>query len=526
MIDAETLIVLLMVLGVLASLLSGFHVGLTLAGAALIAGFIGVTSGMIPEAILKTYPSRIIGAMQNNTFIAIPLFVFMGLVLEKSKLAEDLLQSSAYLMAKVRGGLALSVIIVGALLAASTGIIGATVVTMTLIALPVMLDAGYDEEISTGTIAAAGSLGQIIPPSIVLILLADAISNATQSVTSANMETTLVVSVGDLFAAAIVPGILLMVIYVLYILALSYLRPDRIPMRKETNNNTSYGLVDLTINFATPLLLIIFVLGAILVGLASPTEASACGAIGAILLAAFKISHEQNRKFDLAIISLSVFAAVCLAILNFSFDLRLAAFRHETSLPIFLALFILSILTFGIGYAVLIFRRSGYLTSVNNKSVKITAMIFLILLGASMFSLVFRAFGGDEIIGSLLTNIPGGMYGALTVSLFAMFILGFFMDYIEITFVVIPLVTPPLLLLGADPLWVGILMALVLQTSFLTPPFGFALFYVRGVAPMEVKTSHIWKGALPFVILQILLIIIILLMPGLSTWLPSLIGKT
>jgi len=513
-----------MILGVLASLLSGFPVGLTLAGASLLLGFIGVATGSIPEAMLRTFPSRILGAMQNGTFLAIPLFIFMGLVLEKSKLAEDLLKSSAYLMSKLKGGLALAVIIVGALLAASTGIIGATVVTMTLIALPVMLEHGYDEEISTGTIAAAGSLGQVIPPSIVLILLADAISNATQSMGGTSSSITQVVSVGDLFAAAILPGAILMMIYICYILFIAYLGGKRIPETKITNNFEKQGAIDLAINFATPLILILLVLGAILFGVASPTEASACGAAGAILLAAFKISYDQQSKFELFIFGLTLIAAFTLAALNYYFDLRLAAISDETKTPIFFASILVALLVSGFVYAAIIFNRADFFTEVNNKTIKITSMIFLILVGASMFSLVFRAYGGDEVIARLLTNIPGGMYGALITSLIAMFILGFFMDYIEITFVVIPLVTPPLLILGADPLWVGILMALVLQTSFLTPPFGFALFYVRGVAPTEVKTSHIWKGAVPFVGLQIFLIIVILRWPVLSTWFPNLIG--
>jgi tripartite ATP-independent transporter DctM subunit len=439
-----------------ASLLAGFPVAFTLAGIALIFALIGIMTGTFDPSFLSAFPSRIFGIMSNETLIAIPVFVFMGVMLEKSKLADQLLQSLAQLMRRVPGGLGLAVMLVGTLMAASTGIVGATVVTMGLLSLPTMLKNNYDPSVATGCICAAGTLGQIIPPSIVLILLADVLSNAYQQAQlRMGIFSPETISVGELFAGALLPGLMLVGLYMLYLTAVAFLKPSAMPPieQKAGDEVSLLGLLKL---LAGPLLLIVAVLGSILFGLATPTEAAAVGATGAMLLAL-----KQNQ--------LSV----------------------ET------------------------------LRAVAYQSARVSAMVFMILIGASLFSLVFRGYGGDEYVQSLLTGLPGGQAGTLLIVMLVLFLLGFILDFIEITYVVIPIVGPVLLAMGINPVWLGVMIAINLQTSFLTPPFGFSLFYLRGVAPPEIPTSAIYKGVIPFIVIQLLMLGLLTLWPELATWLPK-----
>lgn len=440
------------------SLLAGFPVAFTLAGVALIFALIGIMTGIFDPAFLGAFPSRIFGIMSNETLIAVPVFVFMGVMLERSKLADQLLQALARLMHRIPGGLGLAVLIVGALMAASTGIVGATVVTMGLLSLPTMLRNRYAPSIATGTICAAGTLGQIIPPSIVLILLADVLSNAYQQAQlQIGIFSPETISVGELFAGALLPGLALVGLYMVYLAALAFFKPFTMPAIEQVEGE-DVSLVNLLGLLAGPLLLIVAVLGSILMGLATPTEAAAVGATGAMLLAL------KQRQ--------------------------------------------LSIST---------------LRDVVYQSARISAMVFMILIGASLFSLVFRGYGGDEYVQSLLGNLPGGQVGALLIVMLVLFLLGFILDFIEITYVVIPIVGPVLLAMGIDPVWLGVMIAINLQTSFLTPPFGFSLFYLRGVAPPEIETSSIYRGVIPFILIQVLMLGLLALWPELATWLPEAI---
>lgn len=440
------------------SLLAGFPVAFTLAGVALIFALIGIMTGIFDPAFLSAFPSRIFGIMSNQTLIAVPVFVFMGVMLERSKLADQLLQALAQLMRRIPGGLGLAVMLVGTLMAASTGIVGATVVTMGLLSLPTMLRNNYAPSIATGTICAAGTLGQIIPPSIVLILLADVLSNAYQQAQlQIGIFSPKTISVGELFAGALLPGLALVGLYMLYLAALAFIKPSAMPAIA-TEEGEDVSLFNLLSLLAGPLFLIVAVLGSILMGLATPTEAAAVGATGAILLA---LKQKQ-----------------------------------------------LSVAT---------------LRAVVYQSARVSAMVFMILIGASLFSLVFRGYGGDEYVQSLLTNLPGGQAGALLIVMLALFLLGFILDFIEITYVVIPIVGPVLLAMGIDPVWLGVMIAINLQTSFLTPPFGFSLFYLRGVAPPEIATSSIYKGVIPFIIIQLIMLGLLTLWPELATWLPAAI---
>ena len=437
-------------------LLIGYPVAFTLAGVALLFAGVGLITGNFEVGYLSALPSRLFGIMTNETLIAVPLFVFMGITLEKSKLAEDLLETLSSLFGTYRGGLGLAVVLVGMLLAASTGIVGATVVTMGLLSLPTMLKRGYNPGIATGVIAASGTLGQIIPPSIVLVLLGDVLSSSfQQSQLQQGNYSPETVSVGDLFVGAIIPGLGLVLLYMLYVVFVSFLKPGMMPPA-EPEGDEKKSLGGLLWVLAPPLFLMVAVLGSIIFGVATITEAAGVGAVGAMLLAATK----QQLTF-------SVLKDVC----------------QETA--------------------------------------KLTSMVFLILIGASIFSLVFRGYEGDELVQTYLSSVPGGVTGVLVVVMLAMFLLGFVLDFIEITFVVVPIVAPIILALGVDPVWLGVLIAINLQTSFLTPPFGFALFYLRGVAPEEIETKSIYKGVLPFVLIQLLMLILIALFPELVTWLPN-----
>ncbi|MDF1628494.1 MAG: TRAP transporter large permease subunit [Alcanivoracaceae bacterium] len=453
------LIPLLMFVVVCGTLVAGYPVAFTLAGVALIFALIGMATGTFHGQDLTFIPNRLFGIIGNQSLMAVPLFVFMGVMLEKSRVAENLLTSMARLMGPLPGGLGIAIVVVGALLAASTGIVGATVVTMGLLALPSMLKLGYKPELASGLICATGTLGQIIPPSIALVLLGDVISTSYQQAQlKMGLWSTTTVSVGDLFVGALIPGLVLVGLYILYMFGHALVRPQDAPAVDRAALGREQGplLKQLITGLVPPLLLIFLVLGSILTGKATPTEAAGVGAFGALLLALV------NRQ--------------------------------------------LSLLT---------------LQEVMRATVRVTAMVFMILIGASIFSLVFRGFGGEEAVHLLFEKIPGGVFGATLLVMALIFLLGFILDFIEITFVVVPIVAPVLLAMGVDPIWLGVMIALNLQTSFLTPPFGFALFYLRGVAPEEVATMQIYKGVVPFIVIQLLMLGVLALWPTLATWLPT-----
>lgn len=453
------ILLILLIIFCLSWLLAGFPVAFVLGGSAVISGFIGDFFGIFDLSLFQAIPSRIYGIMTNDLLLAIPLFIFMGIVLEKAKIAEELLINLGRLLSGVRGGLAISVILVGALLAASTGIVGATVVTMGLISLPVMLKNNYSKTISTGLICASGTLGQIIPPSIVLLLLSDQISNAFKNTQmSLGNFSSEPVAVSDIFMAAIVPGVLLVIAYIAWVMVYAFIRPKSIPARVK-NIDSDHAAIDSIKSAIPPLILMLIVLGSILSGLATATESSSIGAVGAMLLARIK------GRLDLNILK-----TVC----------------KETA--------------------------------------RVTSMIFTILIGATIFSLAFRGFGGDEIIHEYFKQLPGGLPAAVLFCMAFIFFLGFFLDFIEIIFIVIPIIVPPLVILGADPVWLAIMIAINLQTSFLTPPFGFSLFYLRGVADKSVKTIQIYKGIAPFVFIQLLLLVAIYLFPKITLKLPEVFG--
>ena len=461
MIFSQEIIIISMLLTMFLFLLTGYPVAFTISGVPLLFAFFGNLIGVFDMSYVAALPNRIYGIMTNDLLISVPLFVFMGVMLQKSKIAEELLESMAILMSNVRSGLTISVTLVGALLAASTGIVGATVVTMGLLSLPTMLKKGYAPSLSAGTICAAGTLGQIIPPSIVLILLSDQISASYQQ---AQLElgnfSPESVSVTDLFVGALLPGLCLVFLYIFWQLINSYLNPKSIPVKKKViDKGEVFNIYKKVIKaLLPPLILIIAVLGSILGGLATPTESAGVGAIGAILLA--------NLKKQL----------------NFN-----------------------------------------VLKEVVQSTAKTTSMVFIILVGAALFSLVFRGYGGDEIVAHFLTNLSGGVVTSIIITMLAIFLLGFFLEVFEIIYVVVPIVGPAILMMGVDPLWFAIMIAINLQTSFLTPPFGFALFYLRGVAPKQVLTTQIYKGAVPFVFIQLIMLIILWFYPELATFLPKII---
>jgi len=513
---------ILMFLVAIVFLMAGFPVAFTLAGTALIFGLIGFAIGVFDLSFLGLFPQRLFGTMTNEVLIAVPLFVFMGVMLEKSKVAEELLDNMGKLFGTLRGGLGISVTVVGALLAASTGIVGATVVTMGLLSLPTMLRRGYDPALATGTIAAAGTLGQIIPPSIVLVLLGDVISSAFQnSQLARGIFSPETVSVGDLFAGALLPGLGLVGMYILYQVGVAWLRPNSSPAipREELERDDTSLLIATLNSLVPPIALIVAVLGSILTGVATPTEAAAVGAIGATLLAGQRIKKASGLPIYVAALSVAG-----LFILNEIFDLRL---NRDRPLIDDIGVVIAFILSAGVawGLAVSLWRTFGsdVLRPVVRSTTQITSMVFVILAGAALFSLVFRGLGGDETVQNLLTDMPGGALGAMVIVMLVMFILGFFLDFIEITFVVVPIVAPVLLTMGLDPVWLGVMMAMNLQTSFLTPPFGFALFYLRGVAPASVRTMDIYKGIIPFVIIQVIALSLLATFPRIATWLPDVV---
>lgn len=498
-------------------LLLGFPVAFTLAGVALAFGLIGQSLDIFDMGFFYALPQRIYGTMTNEVLIAVPLFVFMGTMLERARVAEDLLENMSRLFAGVRGGLGISVSIVGALLAASTGIVGATVVTMSLLSLPTMLRRGYAPSLAAGSIAAAGTLGQIIPPSIVLVLLGDVIANAYQK---AQLEQGIfapeTVSVGELFSGSLIPGLVLVGLYIIYQVGLAIFKPSMAPPAEYDDDLV---LSDLLGALFAPIFLIISVLGSILAGIATPTEAAAVGAVGTILLAGHKLG---DRKKLMVAGALSVILVVAL---TGTFDLRLERDNIATPdlLAIGVALALCGVIVAAVGASLLTAYRLGVLESTMRSTTHTTSMVFVILIGAALFSLVFRGLGGDDTIHDLLQSLPGGTWTAVAVVMLVMFLLGFFLDFIEIIFVVVPLVGPILLGMGVDPVWLGVMMAINLQTSFLTPPFGFALFYLRGAAPESVSTGDIYRGAIPFVIIQLIMLALLAWIPEMATWLPEVV---
>ena len=427
------------------ALLFGYPVAFTLSGVSILFALICIPFGIFDESILKSIPLRIFGIMNNVTLLAVPLFIFMGTVLERSGIAAKMLENMALAFKNIRGGLSISIITVGALLAASTGIVGATVVTMGLMSLPVLIQQGYKKDFSSGLVASTGTLGQIIPPSIALVLLGDVMSNAYQRAqNNMGIFSQQTVTVGDLFIGAIVPGIMICLGYLIYTIYQNY-KNQNILFEPEANPASFKNILK---TLALPLLLIILVLGSIIAGIATPTEASAIGAAGALLIVLI------NGKLSL-----------------------------------------------------------GFIKETSQKTAIVSTMIFTILIGASIFSLIFRGVGGDDLIDLVFGSLPGGPYTALIFVLIFVFLLGFILDFIEICYVIVPLVAPPLLMMGFDPVWLAILIAINLQTSFLTPPFGFSLFYLRGVADESIQTSEIYRGVIPFIFIQLLVLITVLFLP-------------
>ncbi|NOD85981.1 MULTISPECIES: TRAP transporter large permease subunit [unclassified Ruegeria] len=510
--DIHTLYLLALFAGLLIFLMSGFPVAFVLGGVSLLLAGIGVLFQQFDASFLAAIPQRIYAAMTNDVLLAVPLFVFMGAMLERSGIASELLDGIGRLFGKRRGGLGFAITLVGALLAASTGIVGATVTTMALLSLPVMLKWGYSPRLAAGSICAAGTLGQIIPPSLVLVLLADTISSAYQKAQLAQGNFSPdTVSISDLFAGAIVPGLLMVVVFLIYQVLLTFFRPETCPPPPETEAaEMKISVKALLVRLVPPLALILGVLGSILGGVATPTESASIGAAGAILLAGFGSEHRKHANIALLFLA----AAVFLKQLVFgNVEAPILVERISVAIPvlIFVGYFLVALLR--------VFK-SGAISSTAVETVRLSSMVFMILIGAAMLSLVFRGFGGDEAVQHLISNVPGGPYAALAVVLAVMFLLGFILDFIEIIFVIVPTIAPVLLMSGIDPIWLAILISLNLQTSFLTPPFGFALFYFRSAAPPDISTRNIYLGVMPFIGLQILVLIIVAFIPSISTWLP------
>ncbi|WP_425409841.1 TRAP transporter large permease [Hyphococcus sp.] len=505
-------------------LMLGYPVALSLAGVALIFAVIGLATGVFDLSYVRPMPQRIFGAVSNVTLIAVPMFILMGVILEKSKIAEELLDEMAKLFGSLRGGLGISVTVVGALLAASTGIVGATVVTMGLLSLPVMLKRGYDPAFASGAIAAAGTLGQIIPPSIVLILLGDVISNAYQkSQLEQGVFAPETISVGDLFAGALIPGLLLVGFYMMWQIIVAVTQPNKapaIPAAELGSRREVWAAAMKTL--PAPLLLIVAVLGSILGGVATPTEAASVGAIGALFIAGARFAPE-HASLKRLLVYIGAAAIIGLIMLTGVIDLRLGREAAPLGDRIgILVAFVFCVLgAVGLIASIRFLARDRTLYAIADQTTRVTTMVFTILIGAALFSLVFRGLGGDEMVHAALEATPGGVVGAVITVMLVMFILGFFLDFIEITLVVVPLVAPALLAMGISPIWLGVMMAVNLQTSFLTPPFGFALFYLRGVTPPEVRTIHIYRGAMPFIAIQILMLALLTAFPELATWLPE-----
>ena len=511
---------LVMFAGACGLLILGYPVALTLAGSGLIFALIGTIFGVFNTNFLGGLPSRYFGVMVNELLVAVPLFIFMGVMLERSKLAEELLQTMGLMFGRLRGGLGISVIFVGMLLAASTGIVGATVVTMGLLSLPAMLKSGYSKPLATGIICASGTLGQIIPPSIVLVLLGDILQGAnTQAQLAKGNFAPDPVSVVDLFAGAFLPGMMLVGLYMLWVLIVGILRPQACPPVEALPSDQR--LISHVLHVVVPPAILIFaVLGSILMGIATPTESAAVGSVGAMMLAAQRLDPRAQRP-----VYLGGLAMVGLVLLSSNFDLRMQRSVVPTGdlIAAIVAGALCLVLLWGVVVSLDRVYRNGVLVPVMRSTMEISAMVFLILLGASVFSLVFRGLGGEAIVSNVLNDMPGGMFGAMLLVMAVMFVMGFFLDFIEIVFVVVPIVGPILLQMDMSPVWLGVMIAVNLQTSFLTPPFGFALFYLRGVAPPGVTTLDIYRGIVPFVLIQVTGLFLIAAFPALATWLPKVL---
>tara|TARA_R110002020_G_scaffold136630_20_gene304841 strand:- start:8246 stop:9796 length:1551 start_codon:yes stop_codon:yes gene_type:complete len=509
---------LIMFAALMGAILLGFPVSFSIAGVAVVFAYLGWALGVMDITLMGATGQRVFGLISNQVLIAIPLFVLMGAVLEKSRIAEELLDTMGRLFGQLRGGLGISVVLVGALLAASTGIVGATVVAMGMIALPTMLRSGYDPRVASGIVCTAGTLGQIIPPSTLLIILADVMSNAFQQAQYEQGKFSVeALSVGQFFAAALIPGLTLVVLYLIYILVHGLIRPgDMPPAALDTPKPDRREIISAII---PPVLLIFTVLGAILGGVATPTEAASVGAIGALLMAGMRIGKSPR------IILWGAAALICLGILAGLFPVRLQ--RNDLGIGSLSAGGLYIVLTIIGAVAILTALRATFRTKTLHAAVDstltMTAMIFATILAAGMFSLVFIGLGGEERVAHILANMPGGPAGALLFCMAFVFVLGFFLDFVEISVIVLPLIAPPLIMMGHDPIWLGVLLAINLQTSFLTPPFGFSLFYLRGAAPPEVTTGQIYAGVVPFIGLQIVGISLVWLLPQLATWLPGVI---
>lgn len=515
--DSAEPLAILMVIAVVALLMIGYPVALTLAGVSLIFAAFGDIAGVMNFTLLGALPQRIFGVTTNEVLLTIPLFVFMGVMLERSRIAEELLETMGRLFGSLTGGLAISATIVGSLLAAAKGVAGATTVTMGLITLPAMLRHGYDPRLAAGTVAATATLAQIMPPATVLVLLADQINIAFQSAQlAAGKFSPDSVSIGDLFAGAIIPALLLVTLYLLFQIAVAIFRPaacPAVPAEAPAHGSVTLRVLEALV---APVLLIVVVLGSILAGLATPTEAAAVGAFGAILLTAYKAERSASAL-------LAAGAIILMLALRVVVDPRIghaAGAAGRLASPIAIVLF--APLAYGTLRALGAVARSGILREALAGTTNITAMIFTILIGATLFSLVFRGLGGDDMVQRALARLPGGAAGALVIVMLAMFLLGFVMDAFEIIFVVMPIVAPALLMMpGIDPIWLGVMMAMNLQTSYIHPPLGPTLFFLRGVAPPEITTLHIYVGAIPFVLIQLFALALLWFLPQLATALPA-----
>ncbi len=521
------ILAVLMILAVCGLLLAGYPVALTLGGVSLGFALLGHVSGAMNVALLGALPQRVFGVMTNEVLVAIPLFIFMGVMLERSRVAEDLLETMGRLLGSLPGGLGIAVIAVGVLLAAAKGVVGATTVTMGLIVLPAMLRHGYDPRLAAGTVAATSTLAQIYPPATERVLLGDQLGNAYQSAQLAQGNfAPASVAVSDLFAAALAPAFALVALYLLYVVGIALWRPGLAPPipADPAAPHGAAALRRLIAVMVAPILLILAVLGSILGGLATPTEAAAVGAFGAILLAARRA--DAARPWPVVLAGAATLAVLALrAVVDPRLGRAGPALAERGGLVV--AGVLAAVLIYGTVVAVWRVHRAGFLVPAMTRTTQITSMIFTILIGATLFSLVFRGLGGDDMVHRALDNLPGGTAGAVLAVMAAMFVLGFVMDAFEIIFVVVPIVAPPLLTMpGVDPVWLGVMMAMNLQTSYMHPPLGPTLFYLRGVAPPEVTTRHIYVGIIPFVLIQLVALVVLWFLPGLATALPhALYGR-
>ena len=521
---------------IVAFLMCGFPVAFSLAGASLLFAVTASWFGLFDMSFVSALPQRIFSIMRNEVLVAVPLFVFMGVTLERSKIAEELLDNMGRLFGSIRGGVGYSVCIVGALLAASTGIVGATVVTMGLLSLPTMIRRGYSPSFACGTICASGTLGQVIPPSIVLVLLGDQLSTAFQQAQfSMGNFSPNAVSVNDLFAGALIPGLVLVSLYICYQIVIAIIRPKSCPaiprdeLRPDDDRSFFWTMVS---SLFAPLALIVAVLGSILAGIASPTESAAMGGAGALLMAGYRADRKRAQ--------LIIFGALCMAailVINAEFDLRMQ--RDVLTNAEWVAVFAALVCSAGVvlGLFMSILRVYGttdedgesILPKIMQQTLLVSSMVFVILIGASLFSLVFRGLSGDTVVEEFLRDLPGGTVTVLLFVMLVMFLLGFILDFLEIIFIVVPIVGPVLLQMeiapgiAMSPVWLGVMMAVNLQTSFMTPPFGFSLFYLRGVAPATIRTMDIYKGVVPFVAIQVVMLGVLWFLPSLATWLPEAI---